>query len=426
MTTIFNDFPCFRTLRGYCVLFATMQYIKLISDDDGSLRKDIFYDNIRDFQGLNEVNTEIKESLCDEQNDSFVLLNNGVTIVAGFVEPRGDNFLIEDYQVVNGCQTSHVVYQNQDNILDNIYLSVKLIETNDSGITNKIIRATNRQTELKNEAFASLQPFHKELEKFYRAYHGTQMQKLYYERRSKQYAHENIEGIHIVSFPTQLKCYLAMFLEEPHSHHRYYGELLDAYEGRLFREQHSPYQYFVSGYTYYLIEKLIRNETISPRMRPFRFHLMMLFRMLVGGVDVPPPTNKPKSQRYCKDLLDTLQDEQASIDTIKDSISIVESVQRRLFLDSDHAKRIKRFTSELKDTASITNYASVDPERTAGIIKFYNDDRGFGFIEHHDKPDIFFHIRDVSLDVIPAKGIKVNYKLTTNTRGLCAVDIEEI
>ena len=57
--------------------------MKLLCDDDGHLMKHLFYDNVRDYQGNNEVNTEIAETLSDAaQRDKFAVLNNGMTVVA--------------------------------------------------------------------------------------------------------------------------------------------------------------------------------------------------------------------------------------------------------------------------------------------------------------------------------------------------------
>ncbi len=66
----------------------------------------LFYDNVRDFQGDNPVNKEIDDTLKSDERDLFVLLNNGITIVAESLSKTGDIFTIEDYQIVNGCQTS--------------------------------------------------------------------------------------------------------------------------------------------------------------------------------------------------------------------------------------------------------------------------------------------------------------------------------
>jgi hypothetical protein len=47
--------------------------------------------------------------------------------------------------------------------------------------------------------------------------------------------------------PAQVKCFVAMFLNDPHSTHRYYGELLDANRSKMFLPSHSPLPYFLSG-----------------------------------------------------------------------------------------------------------------------------------------------------------------------------------
>ena len=58
-----------------------------------------------------------------------MLLNNGVTIVADSISKTGDTFTIEDYQIVNGCQTSHVLcnFNNAGGPTGPIQIPVKLI-----------------------------------------------------------------------------------------------------------------------------------------------------------------------------------------------------------------------------------------------------------------------------------------------------------
>ena len=91
-------------------------------------------------------------------------------------------------------------------------------------MANQIIKATNRQTEVKLEAFESLSPFHRTLEEFYASFLTDATKRLYYERRSKQYANTPVKPTAIVSLSAQAQSFLGMFLNEPHSTHRYYGE----------------------------------------------------------------------------------------------------------------------------------------------------------------------------------------------------------
>ena len=49
------------------------EYLKLIVGENGDIRKNVFYDNVRDFQGDNPVNNEISETVCIDPN-KFILL----------------------------------------------------------------------------------------------------------------------------------------------------------------------------------------------------------------------------------------------------------------------------------------------------------------------------------------------------------------
>ena len=187
---------------AYIGLLPSAEFIKMVSTDDGELNRDLFYDNVRDFQGNNPVNDEISDTLMKEQHrHNFPLLNNGVTIVAREMNRRGDMFTISDFQIVNGCQTTHILFQNKDNIGSDTFVPVKLLATRDRQVIAEVIKATNRQTAVLPEALESLTPFHKDLEDFYTIQESTRdiADRIYYERRSKQYAEDSISSKNIVS-----------------------------------------------------------------------------------------------------------------------------------------------------------------------------------------------------------------------------------
>lgn len=108
--------------QAYIGILPITEYIKLISDSDGNMQKNLFYDNVRDFLGTNPVNNEIKETLMDiNLQNKFGILNNGVTIVAKTLNPTGDKFTISDFQIVNGCQTSHIIFKCKNSLKESIY-----------------------------------------------------------------------------------------------------------------------------------------------------------------------------------------------------------------------------------------------------------------------------------------------------------------
>lgn len=58
-----------------------------------------------------------------------------------------------------------------------------------------------------------------------------------------------------------------------------------------------------------------------------------------------------------------------------------------------------------------------------GEVKFYNDDKGFGFIKDKETPEqYFFHISNAPKDI--EKNDKVTFRLEKSPRGLNAVAVE--
>lgn len=162
------------------VLPAT-EFIKLISTGDGEIRKSVFYDNVRDFQQWNAVNDDIWETLTSPEADLFPVLNNGVTVVAQKVRAVADDVTVEDFQIVNGCQTSHVIFaaHTQDKIKSSVLVPMRLIVTEDELVASKITKATNNQTPIEEADLVALTDFQKELEAHYRGY--ADKQRLYYD-----------------------------------------------------------------------------------------------------------------------------------------------------------------------------------------------------------------------------------------------------
>lgn len=287
------------------------QFLKLITDDAGNMLRGIFYDNVRDFQGENPVNIEIDETLKSDEQQLFILLNNGVTIVADALTKTGDHFTLEDFQIVNGCQTSHVLFNNKGAITKPVQIPVKLIVSSDGEIKNRIIKATNRQTQVKSEELTALTDFQKSLEDYYEAVTGDC--KLYYERRSQQFrASTGIEKIRVVTIPNQIRAFASMFLGLPHHASRYYGTLLKTIETKIFVPDHHPVAYYCSALALFRLESFTRRKALDPALRPFKYHLLPIARLLLVG-ETSDPMSSNKFERYCESLVTALRDEKACL-----------------------------------------------------------------------------------------------------------------
>src|SRR5664280_3886813 len=89
-------------------------------------------------------------------NDRFVLMNNGVTMITRGLRTTGDRFFVQDFQIVNGCQTTHVLHGLWDKLPDTVRVPFRLIHTQDENVIESVIRATNRQTEVKDDMFFAM------------------------------------------------------------------------------------------------------------------------------------------------------------------------------------------------------------------------------------------------------------------------------
>jgi hypothetical protein len=337
--------------QAYIGILPCREYLKLICDSDGNLQRSVFYDNIRDYQGDNPVNLEIASTFSDTvQQGRLTILNNGITIVAKSINQTGTTFRLQDYQIVNGCQTSHVLYNHRNELESHSALPIKLIETTDLDVTNLITKATNRQTEVKIEAFEALSPFHKRLEEFYTTFNRGGGLHLYYERRSKQYEDTTVKKHQVVTIASQVKCFIGVFLDEPHSTHRYYGEILKVYE--IFREKHNLHPYYASALLVYSLEQLILTGVVSPWWRPFRYHIALLYRLRVGGLKTPPLSARKDMDQYCERLYTALADKEKSKSIFQSCIEEIQNMQIGKTQKPNELVRLRAFTSEIKTMAT--------------------------------------------------------------------------
>jgi len=314
-------------------------YLSLITDESGNLLRGLFYDNVRDFQGDNPVNQEIEQTLRSQAKEAFVLLNNGVTVVADDLSVTGDSFNLTGFQIVNGCQTSHVLFSNRATISDNVHIPIKLIVSPEDVLKNQITKATNRQTEVKLEELSALTDFQKTLEKYYNAI--QEGHRLYYERRSQQYrsfldAEGSPEKIQIITVSTQIRAFASMFLDRAHQASRYYGTLLKDVENRIFVDGHFPIAYYVSVYALFRIESLLRRKQLDGKYRAFKYHLLGILRMQIAGT-ITPQMASNQFEKYCEKVRNELWDETKVTSAINQACQVLDEVLLGNY-DRDKAK----------------------------------------------------------------------------------------
>lgn len=278
-------------------------------------------------------------TLEGDKKGLFAVLNNGVTVVAKDVRIAGEDFTVEDFQIVNGCQTSNVLFYARELDLTSVFVPLRLIVTNDADTTARITQATNSQTPITKEDLIASTDFQKELETFYKSMASARSkQRLYYERRSGQFAEESVEQTRVITKLIQMRAFAAMFLDLPHLSSRFPGELYDLSPEKVFTSGHKLESYFASALCWYRLDVWLRTGRIDSTLKPSRFVMMNVFRRLAAPGPGPGDLSSKGSASYANKLIEALSDDATSLKYFEQSAEIV-----RKAADGDPSRdRVKR------------------------------------------------------------------------------------
>ncbi len=295
---------------AYLGFISFKEFLKIIEDEQGNFRGSIlFYDNPRDFLGFNDVNSEIKMTLESEKHRNFPVLNNGLTIVSEDLNYKRRSLYLKNFQIVNGCQTTHILYEfKEDERIKNVYIPIKFISTKNDLIKNDIIKATNNQTRIDKEELSALSDFQKILEDFYEAMNKKVKEKLYYERRKNQYLYQDVQKNRIIDMKTQAKTFASMFLGLPHEASGYYGKLTKRFGKDIFNKEHRPYPYYLSSFIFFKLMQAFNRGKLDKSFRKSKFHILMLIPYIYGK-EIPDLRSK-KIDKYCEDMFNVISKEE--------------------------------------------------------------------------------------------------------------------
>ncbi len=278
------------------------EFKNLIMDESNVKLKSLFNDNLRDFLGIdNPINSGIKKTLEARKFNEFSLLNNGVTVIADSNIGKGNNLILENYQIVNGCQTSNVLFECKSipNI-ENVLIPLKIIITKDENLRDEIILTTNSQSSFTEEQLFAITQFQKTLEDYYTSNKSTD--NIYYERRTNQYANLSLSRTSIIEIKEQLKSFMAMFFDLPHLVAGNIGKIVTQYKDNFFQKDHSPIPYYISGLISKKWDLLLLDGDSYKSFNKFRYHIFMGFRYLVEDLQFQESyLNAPKNYSIKKE-----------------------------------------------------------------------------------------------------------------------------
>lgn len=351
-TFIFSNKVTLRETSGinqsYYGVVPFQEFKKIIIDDNDNI-KSVFDDNVRDFQGTNNpVNKSIAETLKSESVDLFSVMNNGVTIVASTMKSSGNTMTISDYQIVNGCQTSNVLYGHRDtDNIEEMEIPVRLIVTENEDIKSRITVSTNNQTAIKKEQLSAMSEFQKNLELYYGTIEGDG--KLYYERRAKQYnANGSVTKRRIITVSNQIKSFSSMFLDNPHMVTSYYGTIvkkIDDTGSVIFGRDHQHAPYYLAGLAYYRLDSLFNSGFLDSKYKKVKFFVLMLVTKLTSDIKLSNFNSKARTEAYCAPIIDILNNSDKTEKLFQDAVSIIDN--SGVIIDDKQLIKIKAMTDAI-------------------------------------------------------------------------------
>lgn len=259
---------------------------KLLITEDGNLRGQVFEENVRAYLGdENPVNRSISETIHSLSSSRFPVLNNGVTIVSPDVQLQGNVFHLRNFQIVNGCQTSNVLFENRS-ALGDLMVNVKIVETQDEDVFAELVRATNSQSKVDDAQFLSLKPVVRRVEQYFDSIDASDIEKkLYLERRDRQYVGQDIPALRIYSLHNAAKCVAAMFCMRPELAFRYPKQMYLDLGDKMFANDVKEQVYYAACLTMHRFNLLVSNGTIPQNMKRFKWHILAIVRAIVCGRD---------------------------------------------------------------------------------------------------------------------------------------------
>lgn len=211
----FADIPISPNQKNYIALVDLKSYFNFIVNDEGDVKKSFFDSNVRDYQGKNNVNSSISETLHRADDNDFWWLNNGVTVLASEATLVNNRELqIVNPEIVNGLQTSMEIYnyfsENREALeSEKRSILLRIIVPDNEESRDQIIFATNNQTNIPKATLRVTDPIHLQIEMYFKS------RGLFYDRRKNYYKNQGRKPAEIVGISFLAQCLITIFLKKP-------------------------------------------------------------------------------------------------------------------------------------------------------------------------------------------------------------------
>ncbi|MCR4158010.1 AIPR family protein [Kerstersia gyiorum] len=249
---------------------------------DGIANQTVFAFNVRGSLGRTQVNRDIARSIADQSSHKrFPLFHNGITVVAEKVESSADSIDVQNYFVVNGCQSLNALFQGKQNLTDNLRILTKFIQASPtSPLAEMITRFSNNQNGVKARDFKSNNQIQIRLQNEFANIYGAEF---FFEIKRG----ENSGALMVISNELAGQYLMAWDLKQPWATHRKYQIFEDKHSDLFGRPDVTADRIVLC----HVLAGCIDKQTSSIKNQLFakydltRFFLLYVLRLIIEGDD---------------------------------------------------------------------------------------------------------------------------------------------
>lgn len=338
--------------EAYISIVAIRDYIdNVLMGTDGRMKLNIYEENVRAFLGSeNLVNQKIRQTLLDpKRKDKFAIFNNGITIISPNVKVQNDRISMENYQIVNGCQTSNMLFECRKYIDHNAMLTVKIIEATDPDVIADIVKATNSQSKVDDSQFLSFSPFVRRLEEYFDATEDKPDKeiKLYFERRIGQYKNMDVPQKKVFTISETCRAVGAIFFNVPDMAGRYPTKFLAQMQDKLFASQNKEQAFYTAAVVAYKFKQLSTKGKLLNKYVIYKWHILTIFGYVVCGSTPPSLKKKKEIEKYCQQIMNVCMSDEECIKAFQKAVDVINEIGLKNSRDevrsSAYANDVKKY-----------------------------------------------------------------------------------
>lgn len=328
---------------------------------EGIANQTIFAFNVRGSLGRTQVNRDIAQSIGDpEKHKLFPLFHNGITVIAESVKRSADSIDVENYFVVNGCQSLNALFKGKHSLTDNLRVLTKFIKASPSSqLAEMITRFSNNQNGVKARDFKSNNQIQIRLQNEFRTIYGNEY---FFEIKRG----EDPGGLAVISNELAGQYLMAWDLKTPWATHRKYQIFEDRHSDLFGRPDVTADRIMLCHDLALCIDtkKAAINNQLFARYALTTFFLMYVLRLLIesdnSGTDI-----LTKPSKFVRDANVRSAFEKATNELLSEVITDLNAEIDQLEDDFDYRGRLRdeKWCNKLAHEIAATHKKLVDRGR---------------------------------------------------------------